>query len=383
MPYLLLILLILCLGTPLAQAQSAHPVDFCPSQLINPHPADFSPTGLILTAFDKQNLWVYDISRNTRYPLPETRPCLSNCQLSPDSRWLIYLNPLTFAYTRMRLNGTERTAIAGQVSEIDWWDANTYLVWSSAGQAYLRPEQSSDFELRQYLPTKRIESIQPSGYWAQGIAWRNDEFWRYLTNLQDLLNGLPNTDLYLAPDIPYYNSYAWSPDGKYLAYTARASFDEEVSIYGSELFMIRPGDFLPRQLTFFNTIYGAVRINASQRDSLAWSPDGRYIAFWLTELLGPDPETDLSASMIHLVDTQTGEVRRYCAFSTTENTPYIAPLIWSPDSSHIAFAGNVPGDNKGYLLLALEVSSGRITELTDGIFPIAGVPEIIAWGPDN
>jgi len=55
-------------------------------------------------------------------------------------------------------------------------------------------------------------------------------------------------------------------------------------------------------------------------------------------------------------------------------------LIWSPDGTHIAFGGNIPGDDKGYLLLALDTETGIFTELSNGIFPALGTSDVIAWG---
>ena len=55
-------------------------------------------------------------------------------------------------------------------------------------------------------------------------------------------------------------------------------------------------------------------------------------------------------------------------------------LQWSPDGTHLAFGGNIPADDKGYLLLSLDTDSGVVTELSDGIFPVVGTADVIAWG---
>jgi hypothetical protein len=46
----------------------------------------------------------------------------------------------------------------------------------------------------------------------------------------------------------------------------------------------------------------------------------------------------------------------------------------------VAFAGDVPNDNKGALLLALNIESGVFTELSNGVYPALGQPNVIAWG---
>jgi hypothetical protein len=80
------------------------------------------------------------------------------------------------------------------------------------------------------------------------------------------------------------------------------------------------------------------------------------------------------------VDTLTQDVRVYCGFSTDEHTPDPPRLHWSPGGTHIAFAGNVPADDKGYLLLTLDIETGVFTELSDGVFPALGKADVVTWG---
>src|SRR4051812_447531 len=64
----------------------------CPSTGIQDRGASFTPGGIILTAFDKSAIWVYNIDSGRRYPLPETAPCASNCNLSPDKTSITFFN---------------------------------------------------------------------------------------------------------------------------------------------------------------------------------------------------------------------------------------------------------------------------------------------------
>ena len=189
------------------------------------------------------------------------------------------------------------------------------------------------------------------------------------------------TGIDLGIDLPYYDSAAWSPNGQYLAYVAPVTVDANAEIEGSEIYAVQPGTtFLPTKWTDLTGAYGAVRINGLTTGDLSWSPDGKHIAFWVMKLKGANPETDAQAATIHILDVGTGELHSYCGFTTTEHTPNPPRLIWSPDSSQIAFGGNVPGDNKGYLLLALDINSGGFTQLSEGIFPTVNGPDPVAWG---
>lgn len=348
-------------------------------QAIQSRPASFEPGGIILTAFDGASLWVYDIDRDTRYPLPETRPCLANCHLSPDANWVTYLNADTGIFSMMRLDGTQRTPLStGAAFDVQWWSQDRVLVWTPDHRAYLRSLADLDVEeSREYLPAQGVLAVQPSGYYALALlADAQGVLRRALINLADA----EQSPVFLAPDMPYFNAAMWSPDGTYLAYVGRGALDASIDVAGAELFLIQPGSAIPRQLTYFSSQYGAVRIDGFIPNSLSWSPDSTRIAFWVIELIGPDYEANTGTAELHVLDITTGQMVAYCGFVTNEHTPNPSRIVWSPDGSHLALAGNVPGDDKGYLLLALNLETGVFTELSDGIYPALGRPDVVAWG---
>jgi WD40 repeat protein len=344
----------------------------CTSDGIQPRPANFEPGGIILTMFDSTALWVYDIDRNRRYPLPDTHPCDTNCRLSPDAMWITY--PTEGDFIKMRLDGSERITIATNASDVEWWSADTFLVWTPEHAAYL---QSSDENL-EYLDADGVVLIQPNGYWGMTLQTDGDGFRRVLVNLQ--APDDVNQHIELGMDSSYFNASAWSPDGEWLVYSAQSFYDSRNQIAGAELFGVHPGDSESIQLTDLDSLYGAVRINGHTVGQLSWSPDSTRIAFWVTELLGPDYLTNTGNAVIHLLDVTTGALTVYCGFSTIEHTPNPPRLVWSPDGTHIAFGGNLQDDNRGYLLLVMDTVDGSLTELSEGVFPMFGSPDIIAWG---
>jgi WD40 repeat protein len=369
MPYRFLLLpLLLLLLTGFAEPDPSF-AEVCPGVPLQTRTSSFSPGGIILTAFDASGIWLYNINNSARYPLPDTRPCNRNCRLSPDFRWITYVDPRTGAYGKMRLDGTERTLISEYATDIEWWPDNQFLFWTPGHQAYTQTEGSAE---RAYLDVEGIVSIQPGGSWGLHIEQAGDTFTRSLMNLETReLQGIAGQNIAIGEDVPYFDAAGWSPDGTQFAYVAPVSFDETAEIAGAELFILRPGTEEAVQYTDLNSVYGAARINGGVRGELSWSPDSTHIAFWVIELLGPD---------VHILDTTIGLLRAYCGFTTNEHTPDPPRLQWSPDGTHIAFGGNVPADDKGYLLLALDTESGIFTELSDGIFPAMGIADVIAWG---
>jgi hypothetical protein len=351
--------------------------EICPVVGIQLAVPGFQPGGIILTSFDRTALWVYDIDRRRRYPLPDTAPCGSNCRISPNGRWITYFNNAINTYNRMQLDGSARTLVSDYASDVDWWSEETFLIWTPGHRAYLQTDGSTE---REYLNVDGIISVQPGGRWGLLVEQSGDGFERALINLElrDLV-GVEDGRVELGADLPYFNAQSWSPDGRWLAYVA-PTLDDEDEVIANEIFAISPGDPAPTQWTDLTSVYGATRINGLAVGELSWSPDSRRIAFWVSELTHSDPAANTGNAVIHILDVETGETISYCGYATIEHTPNPSRLVWSRDSTHLAFGGNIPGDERGYLLLALEITEGTFTELSEGIYPALGSPEVIAWG---
>jgi hypothetical protein len=123
----------------------------------------------------------------------------------------------------------------------------------------------------------------------------------------------------------YFNS--WSPDNSQFVINSPISNSiaaDDGNPAVEELFTIsREGQV--SQLTQLGNKYDLTRFY-----DMRWSPDGRYIAFWLrmsenrNDVIG-----DLPAYMM-IIDTVTNEAENYCISSIS---PY--PLSWSPDGTQV------------------------------------------------
>ena len=217
-----------------AQEATAAPASLiCPAAELASGLAPNTPGGVLLTAFDGSGIWAYDVARNSRYPLADTTPCAGACRLSPDGTELLYLYNATNAFNRMRLDGAVRSMVVDYAGQVEWWDADHFLVYTPGHTIYLLDAASG---AREMLPTTGVISVQPGGRWALVIDTANGQPVRALRDLT-AAERTPLGNLPLAPDRMYQNAAAWSPDGSWLAFVA------PVGANSSEIFGIQPGLF--------------------------------------------------------------------------------------------------------------------------------------------
>ncbi len=370
---LISILFLVWLSAVVFTAAQPSVADICPEAAIEPRGLSFEPGGMILTSFDRNDIWVYDIDRNARYPLAGTAPCGSYCNLSPDARWFTFLDTANGSISKMRLNGASKTPLAGNATEVAWWSENKLIIWTTDQRAYLQAENTTQQE---FLPSASIINLQPGGYHAVILTQDEDQFNRVLVNLDE-----PDSSnhVFLGADIRYFSATSWSMDGKYLAYTAPISIGDAATLLSTELFIVHT-DGEPLLQASLSALYGSIRINGHSPGELSWSPDGSKLAFWVIQYDGSDPTHAAQQATLHVLEVDSGEIQVYCGYSTDHHTPNPPRLIWSPDSSHIAFGADLPDDPRGYLLLALNTDTGIFTILSTGIYPATGAADVIAWG---
>ena len=113
-----------------------------------------------------------------------------------------------------------------------------------------------------------------------------------------------------------------SPDGRLIAYVV-THIDREESAYRSAIWVVPvDGSEEPRQFT------AGERRDASPR----WSPDGRWLAFTSTR----DGDEKAAKAQLYVMPANGGEARKL-----TDAKESVEGLVWSPDSTRIAFARRV------------------------------------------
>lgn len=138
--------------------------------------------------------------------------------------------------------------------------------------------------------------------------------------------------------------WGWSPDGHQIIFSSR-QWDPSPSRW--RLHSIGPDGGAPQALLSVDAY------------SMAWSPDGEYIAYTLDDEL----------YYIH-VDSNNGQ--------KLSAHVWLPSISWSPDSSLIAFAYREPATDRRNLAV-IELETGEMRQLTNN----TGLTSNPTWSPDG
>jgi dipeptidyl aminopeptidase/acylaminoacyl peptidase len=180
------------------------------------------------------------------------------------------------------------------------------------------------------------------------------------------------------------NSFAWSPEGRRIAFVMRDGptdeeeknnkgkddwrwIDENVKL--NRLYVInvekdQNGKREPRRISG----------EANTENAFDWSPDGKTIAFARTKM--PKADYWTTADLL-LTDVATGQINTLAATGAAESNPF-----FSPDGKSIAFTiTNDPPRWAGYQRIAIVSVSGGTPKLLPETFD-AG-PSLVDWSADG
>jgi Tol biopolymer transport system component len=150
---------------------------------------------------------------------------------------------------------------------------------------------------------------------------------------------------------PEYPKIAWSPDGHWIAFTG-ADIRADVWRYAYyDIYVAKSDGSQIKRLTYSPS---------SGKQSISWSPDGKYI---LTSMAGETGIFDL-----YLINSKDGEIYR----RLTASTDGVYSGIWSPDGKNIAYI-----TEKSLFVMDAD---GKNQRLVKDFSP--EVPGDLSWSPD-
>ncbi len=123
----------------------------------------------------------------------------------------------------------------------------------------------------------------------------------------------------------------WAPDGKKIAIVQYSNREK------SELLIVDLGGQIDHVTQFNN-------FSVDEIGSFDWSPDARYIAFWLYTEPAQYP-----GDRLLVIDVTTRKITNYCIPGSINGDSQ--PPIWSPDSSQLIVENYLGGNDRRVILL--------------------------------
>jgi Tol biopolymer transport system component len=153
----------------------------------------------------------------------------------------------------------------------------------------------------------------------------------------------------------FYHTPLWSPDVTQFVVAVTPNLKSNSNRGAIEEWFSVSREGQVRQLTHFGDFFADVRIGAAN-----WSPDGRWLAFWLEA----KPSLCEGQNLV-VLEMETQSVTEYCVpGSIYGDAP---PPIWSPDSRYIAVQ-NYYEVNSSHVIL-VDIMQGWATQIAENVEP--------------
>ncbi len=177
-----------------------------------------------------------------------------------------------------------------------------------------------------------------------------------ISNLRDILEGQP----YESPMRPFggMEQLAWSPDGKTIAYTCRKKTGAEYSkSTDSDIYLYNIATGETQNICKAS----ATDKNMGYDTNPQYSPDGTMIAWQSMERAGYESDWN----RLYVMDLATGE-KRFLSRAFDSN---VDEFVWMPDGKGFYFSGVWHGTT---MIYSLDLE-GNVRQLTEGQYDFGGI----------
>jgi dipeptidyl aminopeptidase/acylaminoacyl peptidase len=375
---------ILPTATPKATITPTLPVNKEPKveclEVLPAIPKDAGLTGILVLGklHGKGYPQLLDMEKGKSYDLPRNDAKVISPQdltVSPDHNWLAYLGAVTSSSIEYSLivqsaDGQQRLSFPHDRNQWDtlfYWLNNQWLVLVKHNSGLDTLVLFNPFtEEKQILPPKYPDLLQNDQEWWNWptITVYDPTMERvvYVGYTQETGQKLvfwdrqANEAVLELPHLGYtYDPPLWSPDGKEFIFV-KSPETLPPNRWDEEIIQVS-WDGKVSQLTHLSDFYEHTKI-----DSYSWSPNGKYLAFWLwTGIKGES----YNRAELTVLDVTNRSVTNYC-ISTEINVPQTP--IWSPNNQQLAIEV-VTLDNSINSIL-VDIAKKYAAQITKDVTPL-------------
>ncbi len=355
-------------------------------------PPDFKSEGiLVLRVENSTDTLIMDLATGKTNKLSKEEEYFSEFFVSPNHEWMAYVDSKNPSSDNIwyvtNLDGQVYTIMPDNYSWhlIGWLNDQQLVVRLSTFLPTYEPSSMPGFEDMTVVPTLLIlnpftgerqilepdvPNLVPWGgkipYWDGWSGLVHDPTLRYAAYLGEeglTLHDLENERTIASALFDVYSRPYWSPDGERFA--VADSLDYDRSAY--EIFtMDLNGELL--QLSNLSAYHFSNYVSG-----LTWSPDGRYLVFWLSSW-DEEVEYTFYNTMINppaslaVLDTTNGKIINYCIEG--DSLEFDTPL-WSPDGSQIVIVVDPRTDSvdNDYVVL-IDLELGLAAQIAENMIPV-------------
>ena len=215
-------------------------------------------------AFER-NLWIADVASGESHTLTSAKKSSTNAAWSPDAKWIAFLSDRP-----------------GQIKDTPEGKKQLYVISADGGEAQQLTKTENDIGAFEWAPDSRRIAFAVLDPEPKALKDRKEKYGEYSVVHADYLMAhlwtieLPDISSSVAPeakrltegDAFSVGSFAWSPDGTRIAFSAQKDSDI-ISAYSNDIYVVQLADKVVKKI-----------VDTPGPDTNPkWSPDGKRIAF--------------------------------------------------------------------------------------------------------
>jgi dipeptidyl aminopeptidase/acylaminoacyl peptidase len=316
-------------------------------------------TALLKEDKNEERIWMVPKAGGPPSALSAEGVSSSHARWSPDGKFIAFLSAREEGKTQVWLlsrSGGEAERLTDTVQDVEdfaWSPDSCRLVLILRDASFEELQAAKEKAPKDGVPPEKEKKAKAQKPWViDRLQFKLDEV-GYLDRRRTHLYvfDLAPKSLTQITSGDYDDSEpAWSPDGKFLAFTSSRSTPDADSDYNSDIWIVAAG----------NTDKGAhltqVTTNPGTDNSPTWSPDGKWIAY-VTQL---EPHLlDYATKHLALTPAPGGEAKVLTlALDRIVTVPH-----FSPDGKFIYFIADDDGTQN---ICRISVNGGEITRPFDG-----------------